>query len=85
MCLIGCLIGALIGIILAPIMVIVVLSNAAKARKKARAIISGEVTAAPGEINQIIDTILYIKKSPGEEDRDLIGKLRAIKQDMEKR
>ena len=85
MCLIGCLIGALIGIILAPIILISLSVSAAKARKKARAIISGEVTATPAEINQIIDTILRLKKSPEEADRDLIGKLRAIKQDMEKR
>lgn len=82
-CLVGCLIGAVIGIILAPVVLIGLTVATAKAKKKARAIINEGVTTTPEEINEIIDAILKLNKSPKEEERDLVEKLREIKQNME--
>ena len=82
-CLIFILIFAVVGVIAIPLMALLQVSKAS-AKSKARRIVSGEVTATPREINNLIDRIRNVQsQSLSEEDRDLIDKLRKVKAEME--
>ncbi|MFC1713666.1 hypothetical protein ACFL6S_08360 [Candidatus Poribacteria bacterium] len=77
-------VGFVIVMLLAILGTIVSMAGSAISKKKAKAIIKGETTATVAEINRLIDSILRLNKSPKEEERDLVEKLRLLKQEIER-